>query len=441
MKKLTIDGKNDTKFAVPLWLRDEQVKANIKAVPGRFQKYDGPPRTDPIAIVGYGPSLNDTWEAIRNFKYVMTCSGAHRFLIDRGIIPSHHVEVDPRAHKIKLVGEPHPDVEYLIASACHPDYVKHLSTFNLKLWHVFDPNEEPMRILPPGEWAATGGCGAGLRAMVLARMLGFTEQHIFGMDGSSGVTGKHAAAHPNQSKEDFEIEYGGKTYLTTPALLEAARTTPHELNQLPDVTATFHGEGLCQAIMRDYVREPSKTAVIAMQKPELISSEMRELNAQLHRDKIEFGVNGGRHAETVAKLMESSECKSCLDYGAGKMGLARSLPFPIWSYDPAIPEISAAPRPADLCVCTDVLEHIEPDKLGPVLEDLQRCTKKVGYFVISTRPAQKTYADGRNTHLIVEGPQWWGKQLQQYFQVGKIIDHGGEIHVVVGPKKKKAKDV
>jgi hypothetical protein len=270
-------------------------------------------------------------------------------------------------------------------------------------------------------------------------MMGFTDQHIFGMDGSSGVTGKHAAAHPNQSKEDYEIEYGGKANLTTPALLEAARTTPHELNQLPDVTATFHGEGLCQAIMKDYVREPSKTAVIAMQKPVLISEEMRELNAQLHRDKVEFGVNGGRHAETVMKLMESKAYKSVLDYGCGKGGLQRALGFPIWEYDPAIPGKDEAPRPADLVICTDVLEHIEPDKLGPVLEDLKRCVRMVGYFVISTRPAQKTYADGRNTHLIVEGPQWWGKQLQQFFQVGKIIDHGGEIHVVVSAKVKKEK--
>src|SRR5690242_8066880 len=100
----------------------------------------------------------------------MSCSGAHKFLIERGVVPTYHVEVDPRQHKIALMGEPHKDVEYLAASTCHPKLMEHLKGFNLKLWHVFDPKDEV--ILPKGEWAVTGGCSVGVRCITLARFLG-----------------------------------------------------------------------------------------------------------------------------------------------------------------------------------------------------------------------------------------------------------------------------
>lgn len=435
MRKLDINEKQKASYAIPLWLRDEQIRVNTAEVKGRLEcAYEL--RSDPIAIVCYGPSLNNTWEKVRDFKYIMTCSGAHRFLIDRGIVPTWHAEVDPRKHKIQLLGEPHPDIEYLPASACHPDYFKHLSGFKVRLWHVYDPNEGPLRLLPRGEWALCGGCSVGLRAMVLARFIGFTEQYVFGMDGNSGPTGKHAAFHPMQAKESFEVEHEGVTYHTTPAFLEAARLTPYELDQLPDVKATFYGEGLVQALMKNYQRKvtPKEGSFIAFNKPELISPEMQRLNAQLHRDRLEYGVGGGRHADTVIKLRASTKADSVLDYGAGKGFLAKALPFPIWEYDPAVSGKQETPRPADLCVCSDVLEHIEPDKLMCVLDDLRRCVKMVGYFVINTGPAIKCYADGRNTHLIQKGRAWWEERLGKFFTIGKILESGNELHVVVGPK-------
>jgi hypothetical protein len=42
-------------------------------------------------------------------------------------------------------------------------------------------------------WPAGDGDGA--------RYLGFVEQHVFGMDGCEGATGKHAGAHPSQAKK------------------------------------------------------------------------------------------------------------------------------------------------------------------------------------------------------------------------------------------------
>jgi hypothetical protein len=446
VRKLDASQPQKVSYCIPLWLRDEQIRANIKRVAARIEGYpEGEKRPEPCAVVCFGPSLNDTWEQVREFKYIITCSGSHKFLVDRGIVPTWHVEVDPREHKCTLLGTPHPDVEYLIASCCHPKVVEMLQGFNLKLWHVFDDAEEGQRILPPGEWAITGGINVGLRAMALARFLGFVDLHIFGMDGCEGPSGKHAAPHPNQAPQTMETEYKGVTYRTTPAFLEAARQTWHELDMLPDVTATFYGEGLVQAMAKDYRRTTvGAKANLAVAKPALISEDFRALNRQLHEDRLDYGVGGQRHVGTVLKLVESlgkslGRQVSVLDYGCGKGYLAKGLPFPIYEYDPAVPGKDALAKAADLVICTDVLEHIEPDKLFLVLGDLRRCVKQVGYFTIHMGPAKKSYADGRNTHLIQNGHDWWKAKLAKFFTIGKVFVVGPELHVMVGPLKKKWK--
>jgi hypothetical protein len=90
-----------------------------------------------------------------------------------------------------------------------------------------------------------------------------------------------------------------------------------------------------------------------------------------------------------------------------------------------------------MVVCTDVLEHIEPERLVVVLADLQRCVRQVGYFVVHTGPAMKTLPDGRNTHLIQQDPQWWRTQLQRFFKVGLMRVNGAAVTFVVGLKQSK----
>lgn len=103
---------------------------------------------------------------------------------------------------------------------------------------------------------------------------------------------------------------------------------------------------------------------------------------------------------------------SILDYGcgAGTLGTAlkaQAWPFDFREYDPAVPGKDAMPRPADLVVCTDVLEHIERDRLDTVLGHIRALSMQGTFLVISTVPAHKSLPDGRNAHLIVESPDWW----------------------------------
>lgn len=444
MKKLKFSEKHKVKYCIPDWLRDEQIKLNTQRVKGRIEPVDVP-RSEAVAIVGYGPSLNDTWEEIRKFKFVVSCSGSHKFLVDRGIIPTWHVEVDPREHKVRLIGQPQRETEYLIASTCHPKVLTHLEGFNVKLWHVFDSTEQGKRLLPHGDWAVTGGCDVGMRAMALAAFMGFRDLHCFGIDGCARDS-KHASDHPLAIKDGFsECEYpegSGKTYRTTAGLLEAAKQVFYELDQLPRVRATFHGEGLVQDMAKAYKPKEDNWVVdqpfsnlIGSRKQHLISSEYRGLNNRLHTENLAYGVGGGKHAPRILKLVEQLKTHSVLDYGCGKGYLAKELSFPIWEYDPAIPGKDETPRPADIVACTDVLEHIEPERLDYVLYDLQRCVKKVGYFTIHTGPSGKTLADGRNSHLIQENWDWWKARLLEYFDIVQHMESAPIIYVIVAAKR------
>jgi hypothetical protein len=430
-------------YCIPTWLRDLQIQSALARPIARLQ-YDATRFQDgPIAVVGYGPSLADTWSDLRDYAAILTCSGAHRFLLERGIVPTWHLDVDPRPHKVDLLGPPSPATTYLLASACHPRLFDHLADARVELWHVFDPTESGLRLLPPGEWAVTGGANAGLRALAMARMLGYRDLHVFGMDGCEGPTGKHAGAHPNQAPGAQAVTYcaepgcpdAGTVYQTTAAFMDCARQTLHELTQLVDVTATFHGEGLVQHLARHWVRAPAKgIAMLCTSKPPVISPEYRALNATLHAENLYFGVGGARHADMVAKLAAELKTTTVLDYGCGKGLLAQALPFPIWEYDPAVPGKDTPPRPADLVVATDVLEHIEPEHLEGVLCDLVRCIRHIGFLTINTQPATKTLPDGRNTHLIVQPKAWWKARLEAHFSVARIFERGPELFVLVAPR-------
>jgi len=453
LKKLDFSEKHNTSYCVSNQQRDINVEIAMRKVKGRIHP-EGM-KSEAIAIVGYAPSLNDTWEEIKGFKYIFTCSGAHKFLLDKGLKPTDftrwvHNDLDPRPHKVKILGEPQHGIEYYAASTIHPNYLEYLKDYNIKLWHIFSHEEEAMRLLPPGEFSFTGGSDVGMRTMVLARFLGFTNIHVFGMDGCySEKHGFHAAAHPNQPPHYMETEFNGKKFYVTPALMECAKQFPREVDELTDCNFKFYGDGLVQEIMKGYKRSATKkSSYLWFDKPELISDEYKILNAKLHEDNVMYGAGGARHAELVKFILkglvtEGNQFPSILDYGCGKGQLGKALGFPIYEYDPAIPGKEESPKASDLVVCTDVLEHIEPDKLDFVLGDLKRCVKQAGLFIISTRQAVKTYANGKNTHLIVKDRVWWEKKLSKYFLIPEkgIVerDNVKEIQVMVAPKIKEEK--
>ena len=167
----------------------------------------------------------------------------------------------------------------------------------------------------------------------------------------------------------------------------------------------------------------------------LITAEYARLNAALHESNPNYGASSGRWAEVVRELSAQFASRDVLDYGCGKRRLQQALPeFSLRHYDPGIPGLDAAPSPADIVVCTDVLEHVEPELIDHVLDDLARLTLRVGFFTVATRPAVKVLADGRNAHLIQQPMAWWLSRFEACFQVVRVQDMEGlEFSILVHP--------
>ena len=150
----------------------------------------------------------------------------------------------------------------------------------------------------------------------------------------------------------------------------------------------------------------------------MISDEYRRQNELLHARSSTYGSGSGqKFKQFIREVMKNSGSATVLDYGCGKGTLKQVLGDCVTNYDPAVAEWSAKPEPADLVVCTDVLEHVEPEYLDDVIADLRRLTKKVAFIVIACRKANRHLDDGRNAHLIVEPPEWWLKKVSGTFDI------------------------
>ena len=82
-----------------------------------------------------------------------------------------------------------------------------------------------------------------------------------------------------------------------------------------------------------------------------------------------------------------------------------------------------------------MLEHVEPECVEDVLDHLQSVTRVALFAVISTRPAKKILADGRNAHLLVKDWEWWQYRLSARFELMNPIENHKEFQIVLLPKR------
>ena len=168
---------------------------------------------------------------------------------------------------------------------------------------------------------------------------------------------------------------------------------------------------------------------------QLITEEYKKLNAQLHAENKKYGTCGKYYLTDVVGILKDMNSQDVLDYGFGKSTLANNLPFSIKQYDPCVDQFSDEPSPADLVVCTDVLEHIEPEFLDNVFKHLVLLTKKRCYITANTGEAMKKLPDGRNAHLTIKPHDWWENKIKEYFDVITSRHKGYELIAVLKLKE------
>jgi hypothetical protein len=139
----------------------------------------------------------------------------------------------------------------------------------------------------------------------------------------------------------------------------------------------------------------------------------------------------------VSQIIERMEVDHLLDYGCGaQTNLAKNLKVSrklmYQAYDPGVPRFSKSPVPAQMVACIDVLEHIEPEYLETVLDELQRLAEAIVFLTVTTCAALKTLSDGRNAHLTQQPMGWWLPKFLDRWSVQTVQTISEESFFVVG---------
>ena len=161
----------------------------LRAAPLRIVEQ---PKEGGIILAASGPSLAEHLPELKALYEsgmpVMSVSGSHDWLIERGIIPSFHAVVDGRKRVADYISNPHPDCTYLVASQAHPVIWGYLAKSGAKvlLWHTDDDRDETRETVRKHHQKflfIKAGCTVGMASLQILNLLGWREVHCFGMDG------------------------------------------------------------------------------------------------------------------------------------------------------------------------------------------------------------------------------------------------------------------
>lgn len=167
-------------------------------------------------------------------------------------------------------------------------------------------------------------------------------------------------------------------------------------------------------------------------KDEVATPEYRQV-LQARYTQPGWGGSGKHHAVPVAIWAQGmaerlhatglipSRRLTILDYGCGRGTFKKRLlehtkyeAHEVTEYDPGIIGKDELPQPADIVVCTDVLEHVEAALLPNVLNHLKSLARHGLFLIIASGPAREVLPNGQNAHLIQKSPHWWLRKLEEF---------------------------
>jgi hypothetical protein len=378
-----------------------------------------------VVLCGGGPSIADHLDDIRALQQqgsqVYAMNATSQFLRSHGIEPDVQVIADAKPETVSLY-DPQTAMHFL-ASQVDPEMFEQGG--DIRVWHLAI-DEEMDRLFPAarkkaGGYALVGGgASVGNSALCLSYVLGYRSFDLFGYDSSHREEASHAYDQPmNRFIPTVDVHWGGKTYTASVAMKAQAEKFQISAQQLKreGCDVRVHGTGLLPAMWntdpsnlteRDKYRLLWATDTYRDFSPaEQLTPLMLEL---LKPDSLvlDFGCGTARASLALHKagvdVLLIDFADNCRDEEA--MG----LPFLEW--DLTLP----MPPSAKYGICCDVMEHIKPEDVATVINNITQSAAKV-FFNISTVPDHCGALIHDDLHLTVRPHAWWKTLLSQYGSV------------------------
>lgn len=459
-----LDGFEGKNAATPDELI-QNIRQNVSAVdyePLFSEAFDE--RT--FVMVCGGPSLEEhlgeiSKKSLDRDNYLVVCSNmTGGYLLENGITPHVHFIIDPQQKKRFDVakGKTSPHTQYWINAACHPAVFEELKAQGIRPFMFladFDAEGKAIQAvkdsLQPGQsgmMAIQGGTMAGLRAMNLADALGFRRMEYYGFDATVRITDvngeKRAQPYAYEKKRgeaiiEVSCDRCPEKFDTTLIFQGQVNEFLSWHSMMPWLQVEIIGGGLvahAYGHLKEIQRQRRK---VEKRFTDGYAKLQRELHAQGN-----YGTAGMSYIPTIfhaiAQLAKRHGSASVLDYGSSSGRTMKAVKEHMWlppsvtdrCYDPFVAEFSGEPEPADLIICTDVMEHVEPECTDAVLDHIASLAKRLVFFSIGLTPAMKVLSDGRNAHINLRSSEFWLKEIKRRFVLSeaKVSADGGTLLVV-----------
>lgn len=408
------------RFLVVRNTSDEQIKQNTRANAARDLPWIGqvPAHKGVAVIVGGGPSVADCLDQIRDLQpgaTVFAGNAASKFLFENDIPVEYQVIGDAKPETSTLVDS--WALIRLIASQVDPSTLdRAIECGETMLWHLNNPENietlfPPERVKRGGYSLLNGSSTVGDFMVRLAYVMGYREMHIFGYDSSHREGKSHAYSQPmNDSMPCTAVEWGGRTFycsLPMKAQAEKFQMTARLLEK--DCKLHIYGDGLLQAMYRtdpkglcerDAYRLMWQYEAYRRVSPgeHLVDTFMEVARPAPDSNVIDFGCGTGR----ASIALKAKGLNPLLVDFADNCRDMEAILLPFFETDLAKP----IPLSAPYGFCADVMEHIPPEDVTAVVNNIMASAEKV-FFQISTRPDAMGALINRPLHLSVRPAAWW----------------------------------
>lgn len=246
---------------------DAEIQANIKASLELYHPFRLPKcraHFGEALMCAGGPSLEAELPAITkmalNGGKIFAVKSAHERLIKHGIVPFACVLLDPRGHVKDFIDDPHPEVNYIVASMCHPSVMQRLTERGAKAWlyhaAVGAGEMDMLRTAYDNkrlyENIIGGGCSSATRGILIAYMLGFRKAHLFGYDlcytSENEVSNRLSKEKVQIAVKNGKCHFGKDHWTDFEKIAQAGEL--HQMMQSETVEIEVHG-GTVASLIRE----------------------------------------------------------------------------------------------------------------------------------------------------------------------------------------------